>query len=172
MLFIREAGKDQPLPVPVKRILAAAGVIDNAAAGGKRREQQVDFGIVAQRLKMPHPLDGVGDRLAVQDLAFVEADVHVKPFADQFAEDFLLHPSHQAHMDTVPAASPLQMQLRVLFLKQQQLRIKCGGIKLGRKNNTVRQDGLQNRLSRLLCRTQCLSGKACAEAENGGNLSG
>ena len=86
------------------------------------------LGIVAQGLKVPDAFHCVRNGLAVEDLPFVQRNIHVKALPRQLPEHLGLHPAHQAHMDALLPGVPLQVQLRILFLQLQQLRIQCGGV--------------------------------------------
>ena len=172
MLFVHQAGEDQPLPVPVQRVLTAYRVVNHAASGRQRRQQQVYLGIVAQRLKMPDALHGIGNGFAVQDLPLVESDVHVKALAHQVPEDLGLHFTHKAHMDAALPAVPLQMQLGVLLLQLQELRIKRGGVDVSREDQPVGQHRFQYRLGGLFRHTQRLARIAGTQPEDGGDLPG
>ena len=108
------------------------------------------LGIVAQGLKVPDAFHGIGDGFAVQDLSLVEADVYIKALAHQFPEHLGLDLAHQAYMDAAFPAVPLQVQLRVLLLQLQQLRIERGGVGVRREDQPIGQHGFQHRLGRLL----------------------
>ena len=60
-----QVGQDEALPVAVQHVFGTAGVEPDAAALGQGFEHQVDLGVMPQRLKMPHALDGGGNGLLI-----------------------------------------------------------------------------------------------------------
>ena len=69
VLLLRQVGEDQPLPVPVQLVLGAGGVKAQAAARLPRLQQQMDLGVVAQGLKVAHPLHRLQNSLLIEDAA-------------------------------------------------------------------------------------------------------
>ena len=65
--LLGQVGEDEPLPVPVQQVLAAPAVKDQTAALGQGLQEEMDLGVVAQGLKVAHPLHRGGDGLLVQN---------------------------------------------------------------------------------------------------------
>ena len=80
--------------------------------GSAGLHQQVDLGIVPQRLVVPHALDRGGDGLEIDDIALVEGDLQPEALFDQLLQDLHLHRAHQLHADLAQQRVPDQMQLR------------------------------------------------------------
>ena len=129
MLFFREMRQNEALPVEIERIGRAFARKDEAAPALERFEQEVDLGIVAQRLIMADALHGCGDRFTVEDTALAERDLQPEAAAAETLEYLQLHLAHELHADLARGLIVHDMQQRILFLEQTQLfehRVRIG----------------------------------------------
>ena len=83
MVPLPQMSQNQPLPVPVQHILAAAAFKDQSAARLPGLQQKMDLRIVAQGLKMAHALHSVPNRLLIYDTARAEFHRHAKALFHQ-----------------------------------------------------------------------------------------
>ena len=101
-VLLGQVGEDEPLPVPVQQVLAAAGCqTDQTAAPGQGLQEEMDLGVVAQGLKVAHPLHRGGDGLLVHECARRPTwTVHVQSGRRSGAvRTSMLHLAHEAGVD-------------------------------------------------------------------------
>ena len=70
-----------------------------------------------QRLKMPHALYGLRDRLFVYNTACIQADIHTKTLCHQTPQHLDLHLAHNLHLYLLCLLIPGNVNLRLLLLK-------------------------------------------------------
>ena len=109
--------EDQTLPVPCKHIFTACGKKLTSASRFSRLDQEVDFRIMAKRLKMPYPFYRFCNGFFVDDTSSSEFYRHMKTVPDQFLEDLDLYLSHQLCMDLAKLAVPQNVKFRFFLLK-------------------------------------------------------
>ena len=83
VLLFSKVGQNQPLPIPVQQVLAAIRIELQPASCFPRLQQQMYLRIVAQRLKMPHALHRLQQRLLVYNASGAKGDRHLEPLSDQ-----------------------------------------------------------------------------------------
>ena len=98
VLFFQNVGKDQPLPVFVQHIFTAPALYRNAAAGFPRFHKMY-FCIVAQRFKMPCPMDRSLYRLFVDNSTGIECRIDSKTLFDLMLQYFDLDIPHYLDLD-------------------------------------------------------------------------
>ena len=99
MLLFLQMGQNQPLPVACQHVLPAGGFKHQPAAPGQGLQDQMHFGIVAQRLKVPHALYRVFYGLPVQNVPLVHVHGHAEALLHQTFQDLRLHRAHELHMN-------------------------------------------------------------------------
>ena len=117
MLLFFQMRKDQPLPVPIQKILTAVSIKQNTTPPLQRLQQQMYFRIVTQRFKMPDAFHWLCNRLFINNTALSKRDCHAKPLFDQALQDLNLYISHQFCMDLGALFFPHNMKLRFFFLQ-------------------------------------------------------
>ena len=117
LYLLLQMGKDQPLPVAVEHLLAARRPELQTAPRFARFEQEMHFRIVAQRLEMPNPFHGGGDRFLVDDAPCPERNLPAEPLPDQPLEHLHLHLTHQPDLYFPQLSVPRKPELRVLLLE-------------------------------------------------------
>ena len=117
MSFFVQVSQNKPLPVLFGQILLAGGVENESAVAFCGLQQQMDLGVVAQRLKMPNALDGVFDRFLVDYVAHAEADLKAEPLRNNSLQHLKLYLAHQPELNTAVAFVPRDVQHWVLRFK-------------------------------------------------------
>ena len=148
VLLFGQMGQDQALPVPVQAVLAAFGGADQAASPGKRFQDQVDLGVVAQRLKVSDALHRLRDGLLVEHPSPIDFHRQLIALQNQAFQDLCLDLSHQLHLQLLQAGIPAQTQHRVLVLQLPQLWQDRAGIGSGREHDPIAHDGFEDRRRR------------------------
>ena len=115
MAFFLQMADDQLLIGHLQHIRGADRVENQSAAGRQRLQQQMDFRVMPQRLKMTHALHGVFDGFLIEYPGVFQCHIQVKPLLHQSAEHLLLHPAHDLHMDS--AALREDVQLRIFLFQ-------------------------------------------------------
>ena len=75
---------------------------------------QVYLGIVTQRLKVPHALNRLGNRLFIENAARRKADRKAKAVGKQTLDHLQLHRSHKLQMDLLQMGIPIHAEHGVL----------------------------------------------------------
>ena len=78
MLFFLQMGKDQPLPVEIQFVCAAAAVKLHSAAPFSRFQQQMDLRVMPQRFKMADAFHCVRNGLTIEYPAGAEIRFQIK----------------------------------------------------------------------------------------------
>ena len=167
-----QVGEDEPLPVPVQQVLAAPAVKDQTAALGQGLQEEMDLGVVAQGLKVAHPLHRGGDGLLVQNAPGVHLDRHVKAVGDQALEDLDLHLAHEAGVDLLAVLVPDQVELGVLLLQLPELGQQDLGWTVRGEDQAVGDHRLQQGGRRGGLGPQALAGVGLGEPQQGAHLAG
>ena len=170
MDLLRQMGQDQALVVGIQHIQGAPAVEDQSAAPGQGLQEQVDLGIVPQRLEVAHPLHRVFDGLFVEYFPVIQGDVQAESVLRQASENLQLDLTHQAHMDLAPLI--VELQLGVLLLQLPQLLQGRYGVTVGRQVDPVGHDALQHSLGGLGNIPQGLTGVGAGETRHRSQLSG
>ncbi len=164
--------EDQPLPVQGQRIGRAHRVELQAGAGLRRLHQQVDLGVVPQRLIMPHALDRGGDGLKIDDIALVEGDLQPEALRDQLLQDLHLHRAHQLHADLAQQRVPDQMQRGILLFQHAELPVGLRGVGPVGQQQAVFQNRLQGRGLRRRLMAEGHAGHRLRQAGHGADRPG
>ena len=143
MLFFFQMRKDQPLPVPIQKILTAVGIKLNTASPLQRLQKQMHLRIVTQRFKMSDAFHRTCDRLFIDNAALTKRNVLLKPLFDQTLQNLNLHISHQLCMDLRALFFPYNMKLRFFLLQLTQFAKHLMGITLRRQFNFIGKYRLQ-----------------------------
>ena len=151
-----QMGQNQPLPVFGQRVGRAVCRQLDAAAPGRRLQQQMHLGIVAQRLIVADALDSRRQRLLIQNAALAECYIQPEPLLQDILQNFQLHLAHQLDMHFAEVVPPVHMQLGVLVLQ----RLQClqQGMGVGCALDTVVQHRLQQRGIGVSLRPKALPG--------------
>ena len=115
-----QVGQNQPLPVAIQRVGAATAGQLHAAAPGSRLQQQMDLGIMAQRLVVPHALHGGREGLFVQNAALAKAHLQPEPAVQHALQNFQLNLAHELQMNLAQRVVPHHMELGVFLLQRAQ----------------------------------------------------
>ena len=158
MRFFLQMGQDQALPVAVEHVLTAYAVEYQTAAARQRLQEQVHFGIMAQRLKMPDSLDGGGNGFAIGHAAGANPDLPAEAVANQAAQDFQLHLAHELELHLAELLVPCNVKLRFFFLELAQPIQGDAHVALRRKIEPVGHDRGQNRRRLCLFRAEYVPG--------------
>jgi len=164
--------EDQPLPVQGQRVGRTHRVELQAGAGLRRLHQQVDLGVVPQRLIMPHALDRGGDGLEIDDIALVEGDLQPEALRDQLLQDLHLHRAHQLHADLAQQRVPDQMQRGILLFQHAQLAVGLRGVGPVGQKQPVFQNRLQGRGLRRRLMAEGHAGHRLRQAGHGADRPG
>ena len=119
--FFLQMGKDQPLPVQIKRVGGAVGIKYKAAAPLTRLQDQMHFCIMPQRFIMADALHGVGDRFPVEDTSRPKGDIQIEALFQKTFQYFCLYSSHQLKADLSERTVPENMQERIFLLQLTEL---------------------------------------------------
>ena len=143
MGLFSQMGQDQPLPVQVQPVGGAAAGKLQPAARRQRLHQQVNLGIVAQRLVVADALHRGGDGLLIKDAPLLKADGQPEAFHGHALQNLPLDLSHQPHPDLPLLLLPFGAKLRVLLRQLPQL-CQCGaGVGALRQHHPAADDRLQ-----------------------------
>ena len=167
-----QVGQDQPLPVAVQRVGAAGRGQLHAAAARGRLQQQVHLGIMAQRFIMAEALHRAGQRLFIQNAAFVKPSLDAETVLQYALQNFQLHFAHQLQVHFAQRFLPDDMQLRVFGFQRAQR--AQGGVHVGpgRQPQAVAQHRFQHRQRGVRLGPQALAGVGGAQAGDGHDIAG
>ena len=172
---VRALGKvrqDQPLPVEIQLVRRTGGGKLHAAAARRGFEQQMHLRVVAQRLEVPHALDGVCDGFLINDAALAEGDGKAEAVEDQPLQDLKLHLAHQLGVQLAGRLLPHDMEHRVLVLQLAQLRKNGVRVRALGQKNAVSEDALQHRPRAVRFRAEPLPGIGVRQARDRHDLAG
>ena len=150
MLFFAQVHKNQPLPVAVKRVLAAIRFEHKSAAPRQRLQDKMNLGIMAQRLIVTDTLNGVLYRFLIHYPAGINIYFYAEPLGNNAFEYLSLNLAHKTDMNFFQMAVPRHMKLGVLLFKLTQLRQERVRVTFRRKHHTIIHNRLKRRL--LPCR--------------------
>ena len=145
MAFFHQVGQDQPLPVQVQLIGGAGRGQPQAAAPGAGFQQQVDLGVVPQRLKVAHPLHRAGDGLPVDDVSRAEGHLRPETLLNQTGHHLQLDLAHELEVNLPQSLVPHHPQLGVLLLQLTEIAQHGMRITGGRQQYLISQHRLQLR---------------------------
>ena len=114
MLALHGIGERQALPIEVKLVGRGHGAKLHTRACRQRFQAQVHLGIVAQRLKVSHALNRLGNRLFIENAARRKADRKAKAVGKQTLDHLQLHRSHKLQMDLLQMGIPTHAEHGVL----------------------------------------------------------
>ena len=160
--FLCQMGQNQVLIAAVQHVRGAHRVEDQPGAPGEGLQQQMHLGIVAQRLKMPHTLHGIGDGLLVENPGILQGHIQAEPLLHQGPEDFQLHLAHDLHMN-LPLL-PKQMQLGLFLFQLAELGQRHRRVGSGRQRHPIGHHRLQQVGFSRRFRTQGLSRPGLGQA--------
>ena len=99
MGFLGQMCKDKTLPVFVEAVLAALAANCNSAVAFCRLHDEVNLGVMAQRLKMSYSLNRVGDSFLINYISFIEIYLKTESVIYYSFEDLELNLTHQTELD-------------------------------------------------------------------------
>ncbi len=166
MRALGKMGENETLPVEVQLVRRTGGGELNAAPAWGGLEQQMHLGVVAQRLKVPHALDGAGNGLPVNDAALAERDREVEAVGYEPLQNFQLHLAHQLGVQLAGGFLPHDAEHRVLVLQLAQLRENGVRVRAVGQEDAVGQNALQHRLFAVRLRPEPLSGIGVRKARD------
>ena len=166
MRFLLQMRQHQPLPVSFQIVLPTVHPELQTAALRQWLQQQVYFGIVAQRFVVPHALYRLGNGFLIGDLSGIELHLHAEPVGDQPLQYFQLHLSHQLHLNLSGVVVPHHVESRIFLLQLCQLFQGIGRVHPFRQLYAVAEHRFQHRSHTVAGTAQPLPDKRPAQTRH------
>ena len=115
-LFL-QVGHDQPLPVQRQLIDRDGGGELQAASRRQRLQQQMNLGVVAERLIMPDALHGLQNRFPIQDAALGEGDLQPVTIVQLAGEHLQIDIAHGLNPDLPAVFEIIHLDQRLFLLQ-------------------------------------------------------
>ena len=125
-------GKNQPLPVAGKQILAQFGIKPKAASGRQRFCKEMHLRIMPKRLKMSDALRISGNRLPVDDASGVKTDVGAETGEEFLLQNLQADGPHYLQPEFPKRFLIDNVKRRIFLLKKPKLRTQLYGIHIVR----------------------------------------
>ena len=165
-------GQDQTLPALIQHIVAALIVENESAAPLTRFQNQMDFRIVAEGLKVAHPFYFLRNGFLVYNASGAKFGTDAEPLFNHAFQDFDLNLAHHLDMDLFGLLIPYDVQFRYFLLQLPEFQKHQVNVLPVREKDLIGEHRLQHRHLGVLLHSKSFPGPAGIQSRHGADHPG